>query len=227
MSGSCEIVIGRATRTLNARKALFIAAGKKVVVKASTAMPSTLMHSGRPRDRLGPIRSDGARHGDQDLPLAWSDSESETGRIRSQSHDGHSSTAHAAQCAPPLCRGRALLRPFRLWHEHEIWRPCPYRLCHPHVLVMQACGMREWEQQRGRAGHRQIRVNHPSGSLLSAIDSLIIDNNSLISGRKFPVNLRDRFSSQFENRPLYRTFQAARPRERVPPRREIPCKFPC
>ncbi|HVM80395.1 MAG TPA: cupin domain-containing protein [Stellaceae bacterium] len=44
MSGSSEIVIGRATRPLNAREALFIAAGKKVVVKAGTDMPSTLMH---------------------------------------------------------------------------------------------------------------------------------------------------------------------------------------
>jgi quercetin dioxygenase-like cupin family protein len=44
MSGSSEIVMGRASKTLNAREALFIAAGKKVVVKASAAMPSTLMH---------------------------------------------------------------------------------------------------------------------------------------------------------------------------------------
>ena len=44
MSGSTEITVDGAIKSLAAREALFIPSGKRVVLKASNDMPSTLMH---------------------------------------------------------------------------------------------------------------------------------------------------------------------------------------
>lgn len=44
MSGSTEVAVGGATRTLNAHEGLFIPAEKRVSLKAGVGIPSTLMH---------------------------------------------------------------------------------------------------------------------------------------------------------------------------------------